>query len=247
MSADVPLLAALVAGVFSFSSPCCLPLVPVFLARVAGATMDGSEPRARGAVLAHASAYIAGFSLIFVALGIALGAGGLLVSSSTLIGEYRGWLVRVGGALLVLVGLRQLGLVRIPFLDRSRHLTPGPSAGVPASFVMGLAFGAGWSPCVGPILGIILTMAASSGDVGRAGLLLSVYSLGFGIPFLVIALTLGSSPGILARLRRHMGVIITLSGAILIGVGVIMLLGIYERLFVEIVRAAPWRPWEPKV
>lgn len=248
MADNVTLLAALVAGIFSFTSPCCLPLVPVFLARITGVSLSETNTVRRGAVLANAAAYIGGFSVIFILLGIALGAAGTLVSTGEFVATYRSWLVRIGGTLLILIGLRQVGLIQIPFLDRTRQLGTGRSAvNVPSSFVMGLAFGAGWSPCVGPILGIILTMAASSGDVGRAGLLLSVYSLGFGIPFLLVAMTLGSSPAILRAIKRRMGIVVAISSAIMIGVGAIMLLGIYERLFVEIVRIAPWRPWEPPV
>ena len=148
----------------------------------------------------------------------------------------------------MLIGLRQLGLIQIPFMDRTRRLDTGAgTAGIPSSFVIGLAFGAGWSPCVGPILGIILTMGAATGDVGRSALLLVLYSAGLGIPFLLVAGALGSSRSILRAINRRMGVIMAASGAILIGVGAIMLLGIYQQLFVEIVRVAPWLPWEPSV
>lgn len=255
---DVSFLAALVAGIFSFTSPCVLPLVPVFLARIAGvsiadpqlagASFSDSRPVRRGPIIANAAAYVGGFSVVFVLLGVALGAGGALVSTGETVAEYRVWLVRLGGALLVLIGLRQIGLIQIPFLDRTRRLDIGAGAvGVPSSFVIGLAFGAGWSPCVGPILGIILSMAASTGDVGRAGLLLVTYSLGLGIPFLLVAATLGSSRSVIRAINRRMGTVMLVSGAILIGVGAIMLLGIYEQLFVELVRIAPWLPWEPSV
>ncbi len=255
---DVSFLAALVAGIFSFTSPCVLPLVPVFLARIAGisltdpAIVDGSMTNSRlirrGPIIANAAAYVGGFSVVFVLLGVALGAGGALVSTGEAVAQYRVWLVRLGGALLVLIGLRQIGLIRIPFLDRTRRLDiGGGGVGVPSSFVIGLAFGAGWSPCVGPILGIILTMAASTGDIGRAVLLLVTYSLGLGIPFLLVAATLGSSRSVIRAINRRMGTVMLVSGAVLIGVGAIMLLGIYEQLFVELVRIAPWLPWEPSV
>ncbi len=245
---DVSWLAALVAGIFSFTSPCVLPLVPVFLARIAGVSVSDSHAVRRGPIIANAAAYVGGFSVVFVLLGVALGAGGALVSTGETVAEYRVWLVRLGGALLVLIGLRQIGLIKIPFLDRTRQFDAGSGAvGVPSSFVIGLAFGAGWSPCVGPILGIILSMAASTGDVGRAGLLLVTYSLGLGIPFLVVAATVGSSRGLIRAINRRMGVVMAVSGAILIGVGAIMLLGIYEQLFVELVRVAPWLPWEPEI
>lgn len=248
MTDDVTWLAALVAGIFSFTSPCVLPLVPVFLARIAGVSLTESRSLRRGPIIANAAAYIGGFSVVFVLLGVALGAGGTLVSTGELVAENRVWLVRLGGALLVLIGLRQIGLIQIPFLDRTRRLEIGEgAAGIPSSFLIGLAFGAGWSPCVGPILGIILSMAASTGDVGRSALLLVVYSIGLGIPFLLVAATLGSSRSVIRAINRRMGIVTMVSGAILIGVGAIMLLGIYERLFVELVRIAPWLPWEPSV
>ncbi|HEV2527600.1 MAG TPA: cytochrome c biogenesis protein CcdA [Thermomicrobiales bacterium] len=252
MPDDVTWLAALVAGLFSFTSPCVLPLVPVFLARIAGVSATPDVAVARGPIIANALAYIGGFSVVFVLLGVALGAGGSLVATADVVVEYRQWLVRIGGALLILIGLRQIGLIRIPFLDRTRQIETGTvsgqqAAGVGSSFMIGLAFGAGWSPCVGPILGIILTMAASSGDVGRAAWLLVVYSLGLGVPFLLIAATFGSSQSVIRAINRRMGLVVAVSGAIMLGVGAIMLLGIYERLFVEIVRAAPWLPWEPTV
>ena len=248
MADDVTWFAALIAGVFSFTSPCVLPLVPVFLARIAGLSLAGAPAVRRGPILANAAAYVGGFSVVFVLLGVALGAGGALVSTGEFVEQNRIWLVRIGGALLILIGLRQIGLIQIPFLDRTRRVDVGnEAASVSSSFVIGLAFGAGWSPCIGPILGIILTMGASTGDVGRSGLLLLVYSLGLGIPFLLVAATLGSSTTVLRAINRRMGLVLAVSGAILIGVGAIMLLGIYERLFVEIVRVAPWLPWEPDV
>lgn len=248
MADDVTWLAALIAGIFSFTSPCVLPLVPVFLARIAGVSPGGSVRSRRGSILANAAAYVGGFSVVFVLLGVALGAGGALVSTGEFVEQNRVWLVRLGGALLVLIGLRQIGLIQIPFLDRTRRVDVGnDTASVSSSFVIGLAFGAGWSPCIGPILGIILTMGASTGEVGRSGLLLLTYSLGLGIPFLLVAATLGSSRTVLRAINRRMGLVMAISGAILIGVGAIMLLGIYERLFVEIVRVAPWLPWEPEV
>jgi cytochrome c-type biogenesis protein len=248
MTDDVTWLAALVAGIFSFTSPCVLPLVPVFLARIAGISVAETRTPRRGPIIANAAAYVGGFSVVFVLLGVALGAGGALVSTGEVVAENRVWLVRLGGALLVLIGLRQIGLIQIPFLDRTRRMEIGDGvAGVPSSFLIGLAFGAGWSPCVGPILGIILSMAASTGDVGRSALLLVVYSLGLGIPFLLVAATLGSSRSVIRAINRRMGIVTMVSGAILIGVGAIMLLGIYERLFVELVRIAPWLPWEPGV
>jgi cytochrome c-type biogenesis protein len=249
MSSDVSLAAAFIAGVFSFSSPCCLPLVPIFLARLAGVSLGERGPRVRWVVLSNALAYTLGFSLVFVLLGVAFGAAGAFVSTATFIANNRFWLVRIGGALLVLLGLHQLGIIRIPWLDRERRVEVAPSrvGTVGSSFVIGVSFGAGWSPCVGPILGIILTMAMSQGDISRATLLLATYSAGLSIPFLGAAVALGSAPTLVRRLNRRMQVVTTVGGAMMLGVGAIMLLGIYEQLFVELVRIAPWTPWEPSL
>lgn len=249
MSADVSLLAAFVAGLLSFSSPCVLPLVPIYLAHLAGVSVGEVGSRARRRVLANAAAYVAGFSLVFVLLGVALGAAGTLVSTADLVAGNRFWLVRLGGALLVLLGLHQIGLIRLPFLERERRvqLDGVPAGRITSSFVIGLTFGAGWSPCVGPILGAILTMASSQGHVDRAGILLAVYSAGLSIPFLLAAVAFGSAPRFIRRINRRLHVVTGLSGGVMLAVGMIMLLGIYQQFFARIVVAAPWKPWEPKL
>lgn len=251
MLSDVSVITAFVAGFFSFTSPCCLPLVPIFLAHLAGISLDERDQRARLLIFSNAIAYTAGFSLVFVLLGIAFGAAGSVASTATFVASNRIWLVRFGGALLVLLGLHQLGIVRLPFLDRQRQMNLNAgrarTSTVGSSFVIGVTFGAGWSPCVGPILGVILTMAMSQADVSRATVLLGAYSLGLSVPFLVASLALGSAPGLIRRINRRLHAITTVGGAAMLGVGAIMLLGIYQQLFVEIVRIAPWTPWEPRV
>lgn len=247
MIGDVSFLAAFVAGVFSISSPCILPLVPIYLAHIAGVTVGETGTAARASVIRNALAYIAGFSVVFVAMGAALGAAGAAAGTLDFFTLNRIWLVRTGGLMLVLLGLYQTGMIRIPFLDRDRRvsLTPGSPGSVASSFVIGIGFGAGWSPCVGPILGGILTMAAGQGSVERGTLLLSLYALGLGVPFLLAALAFGSAPNLLRRINGRLHTITLISGAIMLGVGVIMILGIYQQLFVEISRIAPWTPWEP--
>ncbi len=247
MIGDVSFLAAFVAGVFSISSPCILPLVPIYLAHIAGVTVGETGTAARASVIRNALAYIAGFSVVFVMMGAALGAAGAAAGTLDFFTLNRIWLVRTGGLMLVLLGLYQTGMIRIPFLDRDRRvsLTPGSPGSVTSSFVIGIGFGAGWSPCVGPILGGILTMAAGQGSVERGTLLLSLYALGLGVPFLLAALAFGSAPKLLRRINGRLHTITLISGAIMLGVGVIMILGIYQQLFVEISRIAPWTPWEP--
>ncbi len=252
MMTDVTVLAAFIAGICSISSPCVLPLVPVYLAHIAGVSAgEGGLPGRpiRATVMRNALAYVAGFSAIFIALGAALGAAGSYAGALDVVSANRGVLVRLGGVLLVILGLYQTGIVRLPFLDRDRRLTvsAGSRGTVPSSFLIGASFAAGWSPCLGPILGAILTMAAGQGSVERATLLLAAYASGLALPFLGAAAAFGSSPGMIRRLNGKLGMVTTISGAVMLGVGLIMVLGIYERLFTEIIRAAPWSPWEPAV
>lgn len=246
---EVSLLTAFIAGIFSISSPCVLPLIPIYLAHIAGVSTGERGSHVRAVVLRNALAYVIGFSLVFVALGAAVGSAGAFTGSLDFIEQNRLWMVRAGGVLLVLFGLYQLGWISVPFMDRTRRLdvSSGDPGTVTSSFLIGVTFGAGWSPCLGPILGAILTMAAGQGSIERATLLLTVYSLGLGVPFLLAALAFGSAPTIIRRINSRLGLITTISGAVMIGVGVIMLLGIYEQIFTEIIRAAPWTPFEPEL
>jgi len=250
MVTDVSLLAAFVAGILSISSPCVLPLVPIYLAHIAGVSV-GEPPggHARAALMKNALAYVAGFSLVFIALGTALGAAGSMATALDLVPENRTWLVRVGGLLLIFLGLYQTNLIRIPVLDRERRLSlnSGTPGSVSSSFVIGVGFGAGWSPCVGPILGGILTMAAGQGSIERATLLLTVYTLGLGVPFMLVAAAFGTATGVLRQVNRHLHTVTLVSGAIMLGVGIVMVLGLYQVMFTEIIRVAPWTPWEPAI
>ncbi len=237
------------AGVFSISSPCVLPLVPIYLAHIAGVTVGETGLAARATVIRNALAYVAGFSIVFVAMGAALGAVGAAAGTLDFIAQNRIWMVRIGGVMLIAFGLYQVGLVRVPFLDRDKRLAikAGSPGSVASSFVIGVGFGAGWSPCVGPILGAILTAAAGQGSIQRGMLLLSTYAVGLGVPFMLAALAFGSASGILRRINGRLHTITMISGALMVGVGVIMLLGIYQQIFVEITRVAPWTPREPRL
>ncbi len=246
---DVSLLAAFIAGVFSITSPCVLPLIPIYIAHIAGVSAGEDTAAARPIVMRNALAYVVGFSLVFIIFGAALGAAGEFAGSLNFIKQNSVWLVRIGGVFLMILGFHQLGIFRIPFLYRDAHmnLDGGKPGTIGSSFIIGVTFGAGWSPCMGPILGVILTMAASQADIGRATWLLVVYSLGLAIPFLASALAFSSLPGVLRKVNRHLHLVTTISGAIMIAIGIIMILGWYERIFVEIIRIAPWTPFEPEI
>lgn len=247
MAMDVALLAAFIAGLLSVSSPCVLPLVPIYLTHLAGVTAGEASLMMRRRVLLNAVAYVLGFSLVFIALGVALGAAGVLVDTASVVAVNRLWLIRLGGALLILLGLHQLGLVRIPWLAQDRRVDFGGRADgrLFSSFLVGMTFGAGWSPCVGPILGTILTMAAGQGNIERAAVLLAIYAAGLAVPFLAAALAYGTAPTIIHAVNRRLAMVTTLSGGVMLAMGMIMILGLYQQFFARIVAISPWIPWEP--
>lgn len=246
---EVSYLAAFVAGVLSITSPCVLPLIPIYITHIAGVSAGENSATAKSVIMRNALAYVAGFSLVFIIFGAALGAAGEFAGSLNFIRQNSVWLVRIGGIMLMILGLHQLGVFRIPFLYRDAHmqLDGGKPGTIGSSFVVGVTFGAGWSPCMGPILGAILTLAASQANTSKATLLLIIYSLGLAIPFLASAMAFGSLPNLLKKVNKHLHLVTTISGAIMIAVGIIMIMGWYERIFVEIIRIAPWTPWEPEI
>lgn len=237
---DVSIVAAFVAGLFSFTSPCILPVIPLYIAYLAGTADPDRRDPARVAVTGVG--FVIGFTLVFVAVGTAFGAlGTALATRKTL-------LVQLGGLFLVLLGAQQIGLIRIPGLSRDRRFVPLTRRGGPlmSSVLVGVTFAAGWSPCAGPILGAIFTLALTEADASRATLLLAVYSAGLAIPFLAIA-GVGASSAILKRLAASTQSLTSVSGAIMLAVGCIMLLGWYQRFFARMVSVAPWSPFEPSL
>lgn len=166
----------------------------------------------------HSLFFVLGFSAIFVALGATASLIGQILLSS------RVWVERIGGVIVVIFGLHMLGVIEIPFLysEKRVHVEAKPSLGYLSSFVIGLSFAAGWTPCVGPVLGAALTWAASTQTVGQGVIMLSVYSLGLGLPFLLTGLVLETASGILRRLNRYMGVISKASGVLLILMGLLL-------------------------
>jgi cytochrome c-type biogenesis protein len=237
---NVSYLAAFVAGLLSITSPCILPVIPLYVAYLVGSTERPSQ--SRGTLLINAAAFVIGFSVVFVLVGTAFGLVGTVMS------ERKTLLVQVGGLMLIVLGLHQIGLVRIPFLSRTVRMQSATRerGTVVTSGLVGMTFAAGWTPCAGPILGAILTLALSQGDAARATALLSVYSLGLAIPFLFIALA-GASSQMLQRISRHSGTAGSISGAVMMAVGIIMVLGIYQQVFARIVSIAPWTPIEPSL
>jgi len=233
---------AFVAGLFSFLSPCVLPLVPVYIGYLSGTAVAG-EKVVGLQTLAHAVAFVGGFSAVFVALGSLMGLAGYLatapvgplgVASTLVVALSRAtpWLARLGGVLLVVLGLHLTGLVRIPLLYRELRLEGmvPRGRGFVASLVVGMIFAAGWTPCVGPYLMAILLLASNGGTVGRGALLLAVYSLGLGLPFLLAGLALEAVAAQLRRLNRYLNVVSVIGGGLLMAMGFLLAIGRFQWL-----------------
>lgn len=211
---------AFVAGLVSFLSPCVLPLVPIYLAQLVGQSVSQSVENKKGqarrlVTFLHAAMFVCGFTLAFVALGATASTlGGFLRTQQILLRQ-------IGGILLILVGLHLTGLLKVPFLYWQKHFEFRPNRpSYPASALTGIVFAIGWSPCVGPILGIILGLAGQAGTLRQGVLLLLAYSLGLGVPFLLLGLGLDRVSKALKRLKPHLGKIEVGTGVLLIIVGV---------------------------
>ena len=218
---------AFVAGVVSFLSPCVLPLVPSYLTFVTGMTLDELETRraSRARAALHAGVFVLGFMLVFVALGATATAFGAALRHGLPL------LQQVGGVMLVVFGLYLAGVLRIPALMRERrvHVASKP-AGVAGTFVVGVAFGAGWTPCVGPVLASILFYAGTQETMTRGMLLLATYALGLGVPFLVAALALSWFLAGTQWLRRWLRPLEVATGMLLVVVGVLLFTGRFNAL-----------------
>jgi cytochrome c-type biogenesis protein len=222
--ASLGLLVAFVAGLLSFLSPCVLPLVPSYIGFLTGMSLPEMAGRRRVALL-HAVLFVLGFSLIFMLLG----------ASATALGRalnyYQQWLQRIGGVLIILFGLVCLGVIRLSVLNQERRLQlEHKPVGFLGSAVVGMAFGAGWTPCIGPVLGAILGLAATTRDLSRGVLLLGMYSAGLAVPFLLAAVALDAFLDWFQRFRRYLPWVMRLSGALLVLVGLLMVTGEFTRL-----------------
>ena len=207
---------AFAAGLLSFLSPCVLPLIPSYVGFLTGMTVEEVERR-RWTALLHGVWFVAGFSLVFILLGAAASAVGSLLR------DYQVWLGRIGGVLLILFGLYLLGILRPAFLMREwRIQLARKPIGYFGSGVVGFTFGAAWTPCIGPILGGILTLAATQAGLGRGVLLLAVYALGLAIPFLVTALALDRFLVWFQRFRPYIVWVDRVAGALLVLLGLLL-------------------------
>jgi cytochrome c-type biogenesis protein len=222
---SVPLV--LLAGVMSFASPCFLPVVPVFVGYLAGRG-GGTSPGRRAAAVGHAVTFVGAFTLVFVLMWSLVGVVGWAV------GDHRAILRVAGGAVLIVLGLHTAGLVRVPLADRTLRARYSPAITDPPthrrSALLGLAFGAGWTPCIGPVLGGVLGLATHSDTVLGGAALLLVYALGLGLPFVLVCAGASGLTRRLSWFARHHRVVSAWSGALLVAVGFLMVADLLPRL-----------------
>lgn len=225
MDVNVTHWGALLAGLVSFLSPCVLPLVPPYLCYLAGVSLDQltgdtDETVAKRTVMLSALAFVLGFSTIFVLLGATASVIGRFVAS------YLGVLSIIGGLIIIVMGLHFLGVFRIALLHRqARFEVRSHPAGPIGSYLFGVAFAVGWTPCIGPVLGTILFVAGAEQTAGRGAVLLAIYSLGLGLPFLIAGFFAGPFMHFMQRFRTHLGTVEKTMGAMLVVTGVLFMTG----------------------
>ena len=241
MGAAVLPLVAVVAGIISFSSPCCLPLLPGYVSYVSALPVTGLSRRdARWVTVRASSVFVAGFTVVFAALGAASGiVGSWLLRNLDLI-------VQIAGVGIIVLGLATVGLLRAPFLLRERRMDLGRVPRGPAgAFPLGMAFAAGWTPCIGPVLATILTTAAASGTATWGAFLLVCYSIGLGLPFIALAVGFDRLRGSLGFLRRHGRQIEVIGGLLMVAVGFLFVTGRWQELFRPLQREFARLGWPP--
>ena len=240
---EISLFGAFVAGILSFLSPCVLPLVPAYLSFISGVSVDAlrgdesfNHDKVRKTAMVQSLWFVLGFSLVFIALG----------ASASWIGQWllmhMAVLAKFAGLIIVIFGLHYTGLIRIPFLMMDARLNTQNVKGTSGmgALMLGAAFAFGWTPCIGPILGTILAMAGAQGQVGEGILLLVMYSVGLGIPFLLAAFATNAFLNWSQRFKRHLHMVEVVSGVLLIVVGVMIFLGSFSRVAAFILEYLPW-------
>jgi cytochrome c-type biogenesis protein len=217
---------AVLAGAISFFSPCVVPLLPGYLSYVTGLSAAELGSQRRGRMLAGTGLFVAGFSAVFILTGVVFGAlGNALIEHQTAI-------TRVLGALTVVLGLVFLG--GFGFLQKDLRVHRVPAVGIAAAPLLGVLFGFGWTPCLGPTLGTVMTLATTEGSTGRGATLALVFSLGLGIPFIVAALAFRRMLGAVAWVRRHQVLVIRIGGVLMIAVGLLLLTGVWDSMTADL-------------
>jgi len=227
---EISVLIAFSAGLLSFVSPCVLPLVPSYLTYITGVSFKEltdakAKARLRWVTISHSLLFIIGFSMIFILMGASASyLGQLLV-------RHQSWIMKVGGVLIILLGIQFTGIINLPFLQMEKRfeLRKKP-LGYLGSFLVGIVFAAGWTPCIGPILSTILIYASASKSFATGILLLAIYSLGLGVPFFLSSLAFNSFLYAFERIKRYMRVITLVSGLFLIGIGILYLTDTFQEI-----------------
>ncbi len=240
---EISLFGALIAGLLSFLSPCVLPLVPAYLSFISGVSVDAlrgegliDHEKVRKTAMLQSAWFVLGFSLVFIALG----------ASATWLGQWllmnMAALAKVAGIIIVIFGLHYTGLIRIPFLMMEARLNTEGVKGTSGlgALMLGSAFAFGWTPCIGPILGAILAMAGAQGQVGQGMLLLVMYSVGLGIPFLLAAFATNAFLHWSQQFKRHLHAVEVTSGILLVMVGTMIFLGSFSEIAAILIEYAPW-------
>ncbi|SLN17145.1 Thiol:disulfide interchange protein DsbD precursor [Roseovarius albus] len=230
------MIVALLAGVISFLSPCVLPIVPPYLAYMSGVTLSdlNEDSGVRAKALGPALCFVLGLSTVFLLLGFAASAFG------TVFLQYQSTFNTLAGVIVMVFGAHFIGIYRIPFLNREARVDVGDRGGSAfGAYILGLAFAFGWTPCIGPQLGAILSLAASEGSVSRGTFLLAVYAIGLGVPFLVVALLLPKLGGVMSWMKRHMEQIEKVMGLLLWTIGLLMLTGGFSAFSFWLLEAFP--------
>jgi cytochrome c-type biogenesis protein len=217
---------AVLAGAISFFSPCVVPLLPGYLSYVTGLSAAELGSHKRGRMLAGTALFVAGFSAVFILTGVVFGAAGdLLIDHQTAI-------TRVLGALTVVLGVIFLG--GFGFLQKDLRVHRVPAVGIAAAPLLGVLFGFGWTPCIGPTLGTVMTLATTEGSTGRGAALALVFSLGLGIPFIVAALAFRRMLAAVAWVRKHQLLVIRIGGVLMIAVGLLLLTGVWDAMTADL-------------
>jgi cytochrome c-type biogenesis protein len=227
---EVSLFIAFSAGLLSFVSPCVLPLVPSYITYITGVSfheLTGAESRSklRWATIFHSLLFISGFSTIFIIMGASASYLGQLLA------QYQEWIMKAGGVLIIILGINFTGLIALPFLQMEKRfeLRKKP-LGYLGSFFVGIIFAAGWTPCIGPILSTILIYASTAKSFYAGILLLSIYSIGLGLPFFLSSLAFNSFLGAFEKMKRYMRIITLVSGLFLIAIGILMLTDTFQEI-----------------
>ena len=227
---EVSIFIAFSAGVLSFVSPCVLPLVPSYITYITGVSfheLTGSESKSklRWVTTFHSLLFITGFSTVFIIMGASASYVGQLLA------QYQNWVMKVGGVLIIILGIHFTGLITVPFLQMEKRLEiKRKPLGYLGSFLVGIIFAAGWTPCIGPILSTILIYASTSKNFYTGILLLTIYSTGLGVPFFLSSLAFNSFLSTFEKIKRYMRVITLVSGLFLIGIGILMLTDTFQEI-----------------